>query len=152
MDGAFNGSPKITCVSPCNSTPNMEIVFNNSPRPFYSILKTKSCACSTQWFQIPKTCQKQISRVFSASCSKFTCFPFPVNAFTSYPKIVSNCCNYSYDRSISRTFQSNFWQVCAIRPNCAAGPRWAHAVSLYTTYILSGPILNGELRSNGPLE
>ena len=33
---------------------------------------------------------------------------------------MSNCCRHKYDPSISRFFQSNFWRVSEIWPNCLA--------------------------------
>ena len=42
---------------------------------------------------------------------------------------LSNRCGHKYNQSISRFFQSNFWRVFAIRPNCAAATHAAIAAA-----------------------
>ena len=76
-----------------------------------------------QWFQITKTCHKiscinVISRVFPSKFHQIDIyFRFPRLSFTL--KSCQNSCRHKYALSISRIFyESNFWRVFDIRPNC----------------------------------
>ena len=82
--------------------------------PLHSGSKWLKPATKSSWLAV-------ISRIFlQVKCSRFTSFPFPAIALTSFPKICQTVAGIStYDQSISRFFLSNFWWVSVIWSNCA---------------------------------